>query len=212
MKSVNVVDIDGKKVGEANLDDYYFASEVNIGAMHLVVRRQLAAARKGTASTKTRSEVSGGGVKPWRQKGTGRARAGSIRSPIWRGGGTVFGPKPRDYKLKVNKKVRKLALRSALTLRAQEGRVKVIEDFEMAEPKTKEALRVFDALDLKENVLLILPEEDINIMLSVRNLPHILAITVDELNTYDILASEWLVFTKRALERLQGGSENEGSP
>ncbi len=211
MRSVNVIDIDGKEVGEATLDDYYFASEVNVGAMHLVVRRQLAAARKGTASTKTRSEVSGGGAKPWRQKGTGRARAGSIRSPIWRGGGTVFGPKPRDYKIKVNKKVRKLALRSALTLRAEEGRVKVIEDFEMEEPKTKEASRVFDALGLKEYVLLILPEEDVNILLSVRNLPHIMAITVDELNTYDVLANEWLVFTRRALERLQGGSEDEGS-
>jgi large subunit ribosomal protein L4 len=210
MRNIPVLDLEGKEIREVTLGDYYFSSRVSVPAMHLAVRRQLAAARKGTASTKNRSAVSGGGAKPWRQKGTGRARAGSIRSPLWRGGGTIFGPQPREYRVKVNKKVRRLALRSALTLRSQEERVKVIEDFELSEPKTKEMVRIFEALGVEDDILLVLPEEDMNILKSVRNLPRVLALTVEELNTYDVLTSDWLVFTESALKRLQEGEENEG--
>jgi len=211
MMEAKVVDREGREKGRAHLDDFYFAAPVNVPVMHLAVRRQLAAARSGTASTKERSQVRGGGVKPWRQKGTGRARAGSIRSPLWRGGGTVFGPHPRDFSIKVNKKVRRLALRSALSVRAQEERIVVLEDFSMEEPRTREMAALFQALELEGNVLLVLPDEDVNIIKSVRNLPGALALTVDELNTYDVLCSEWVVFTRRALERLQGGGEDEGS-
>ena len=209
MINVAVKDREGQEVGNVELADYFFSAPVNVPVMHLVVRRQLAAARSGTASTKERNQVSGGGAKPWRQKGTGRARAGSSRSPIWRGGGTVFGPHPRDHKFKVNRKVRRLALRSALSVRAEEERIMVLEDFELEMPKTREMVTIFDALALESGILIVLPEEDENIMKSVRNLPVALAITVDELNTYDILTSEWVVFTRKALDKLQEGVDNE---
>ncbi len=209
MINVKVKDREGKEVGSAGLSDYYFSAPVNVPVMHLAVRRQLAAARSGSASTKERSQVSGGGSKPWRQKGTGRARAGSIRSPLWRGGGTVFGPHPREYKIKVNKKVRRLALRSALSVRAGEERVLVLEDFSLEEPRTREMKGILEALGLREEVLMVLPSEDTNIMKSVRNLPGAVAITVGELNTYDVLTSEWVVFTRKALDMLQEGVEDE---
>jgi large subunit ribosomal protein L4 len=209
MINVTVKDREGKEVGSAELVDYYFSAPVNVPVMHLAVRRQLAAARSGTASTKERNQVSGGGSKPWRQKGTGRARAGSIRSPLWKGGGTVFGPHPREYKIKVNKKVRRLALRSALSVRAGEERILVLEDFSLEEPRTREMQGILEALGLREEVLMVLPAEDVNIMKSVRNLPSALAITVGELNTYDILTSEWVVFTRKALDILQEGVEDE---
>lgn len=209
MINVKVKDKEGKEVGSVELVDYYFSAPVNVPVMHLAVRRQLAAARAGTAATKERNQVSGGGTKPWRQKGTGRARAGSIRSPLWRGGGTVFGPHPREYKIKVNKKVRRLALRSALSVRAGEERIAVLEDFSMQEPKTREIKGILDALGLQEDILMVLPAEDLNIMKSMSNLPSALAITVDELNTYDILTSEWVVFTRKALDILQEGVEDE---
>jgi large subunit ribosomal protein L4 len=209
MIEVKVVDREGKEKGQARLDDFYFAAPVNVPVMHLAVRRQLAAARSGSASTKERSQVRGGGAKPWRQKGTGRARAGSIRSPLWKGGGTVFGPHPRDYEIKVNKKMRRLALRSSLSVRAGEGRIVVVEDFTMPQPRTRDILGMFDALELDGNVLLVLPDIDVNIIKSTRNLPGALAVVVDELNTYDVLTSDWLVFTRSALDKLQGGGEDE---
>ncbi len=209
MMEVRVVDREGKEKGQARLDDFFFAAPVNVPVMHLAVRRQLAAARSGSASTKERSQVRGGGVKPWRQKGTGRARAGSIRSPLWKGGGTVFGPHPRDYKIKVNRKMRKLALRSALSVRAGEGRIAVVEDFTMQEPKTREIRDLFRNLKVDGNVLLVLPDIDVNIIKSTRNLPGALAVVVEELNTYDVLTSDWLVFTRSALEKLQGGAGDE---
>ena len=147
--------MEGKEKGGVKLSDYYFGCEVNIPVMHLVVRRQLAAARSGTASTKERGDTRGGGRKPWRQKGTGRARAGSIRSPLWKGGGTVHGPRPRDHAFKVNRKVRKLALRSALSARAEEDRVIVLEDFTLSEPKTKLAASIFQALGVEDYTLLV---------------------------------------------------------
>ncbi len=209
MINVAIKDREGKEVGSTELADYFFSAQVNVPVMHLVVRRQLAAARAGTASTKERNQVSGGGTKPWRQKGTGRARAGSIRSPLWRGGGTVFGPHPHEYKIKVNKKVRRLSLRSALSVRAGEERIVVMEDFSLEEPKTREIYKIFEVLGLEENVLFVLPEVDMNIIKSASNLPGALAITVDELNTYDILTSDWVVFTRKALDKLQEGVEDE---
>lgn len=209
MINVTVKDREGKEAGSVELADYYFSAPVNVPVMHLAVRRQLAAARSGTAATKERNQVSGGGTKPWRQKGTGRARAGSIRSPLWRGGGTVFGPHPHEYKIKVNRKVRRLALRSALSVRAGEERIVVLEDFSMEEPKTREIKGILDALGLQDDILMVLPDEDVNIMKSMSNLTSALAITVGELNTYDILTSEWVVFTRKALDILQEGVEDE---
>jgi len=210
MKEVPVYDIEGNKKGGAQLDDYYFGCEVNIPVMHLVVRRQLAAARSGSASTKSRSLVRGGGRKPWRQKGTGRARAGSIRSPLWRGGGTVHGPQPRDFSFKVNRKVRKLALRSALSARAEEDQVMVLEDFTLSEPRTKLAASMFQALGVEDYVLLVLTEEDENLIKSMRNLPFVEVIWVQDLNTYDVLANDRVIFTRSSLGKLQEGVEDEG--
>jgi large subunit ribosomal protein L4 len=204
MKEVPVFDMEGKRTGGVQLDDYYFGCEVNIPVMHMVVRRQLEFARSGTASTKGRSETRGGGRKPWRQKGTGRARAGSIRSPLWRGGGTVHGPRPRDFGFKVNRKVRRLALRSALSARAAEDRVMVLEDFTLSEPKTKLAASIFKALGVDDYVLLVLSEEDENVVKSMRNLPKVEVINVAHLNTYDVLANDRVIFTRSSLERLQG--------
>ncbi|RJP27865.1 MAG: 50S ribosomal protein L4 [Actinobacteria bacterium] len=209
MKQVPVYDIEGNKKGDVQLRDYYFGCKPNMPVMHLEVRRQLAAARSGTASTKPRSMVRGGGTKPWRQKGTGRARAGSIRSPLWRGGGTVHGPQPRDFAFKVNRKVRKLALRSALSTRAEEDLVMVLEDFSFSEPKTKMAASVFQALGVEDYVLLVLADEDENLVKSVRNLPFVEVTWVQHLNTYDILANDRLIFTRSSLERLQEGAEDE---
>ena len=210
MKEVRVYDIEGKETGGVQLLDYYFACEVNVPVMHLVVRRQLAAARNGNASVKPRSKVRGGGRKPWRQKGTGRARAGSTRSPLWRGGGTVHGPQPRDFAFKVNRKVRKLALRSALSTRAEEDRVLVLEDFTLSEPKTKLAASIFEALGVDDYVLLVLVEQDENLVKSMRNLPFVDIIDVQHLNTYDILANDRVIFTRSSLEKLQEGVEDEG--
>jgi len=211
MKKVPVYDIEGKKKGGVELGEHYFGSDINMPVMHLVVQRQLAAARSGTASVKGRSEKRGGGRKPWRQKGTGRARAGSTRSPIWRGGGRVHGPQPRDFAFKVNRKVRKLALRSALSVRAQEDRIMVLEDFTMNEPKTKLAASIFDNLGADDYILLVLPTEDENIVRSIRNLPYVEVIRVDHLNTYDVLSNDRVVFTLSSLDRLQGGVGDEGS-
>jgi len=210
MKEVQVYDIEGKEKGAAELQDYYFACELNVPVMHMVVRHQMAAARSGSASTKTRSLVRGGGRKPWRQKGTGRARAGSTRSPIWRGGGTVHGPQPRDFDFKVNRKVRKLALRSALSVRAGEDRVMVLEDFTLTEPRTKAAASIFEALGVDDYVLLVLAEEDENVTKSVRNLPFVAVTRVEKLNTYEVLASDRVIFTRSSLDKLQEGVQDEG--
>lgn len=211
MKEVTVYDIEGQEKGKVALSDYFFASEVNVPVMHMVVRRQLGSARSGNASTKNRSAVRGGGRKPWRQKGTGRARAGSTSSPIWKGGGTVFGPQPRNFSFKVNRKVRKLALRSALSTRAGEDRIMVLEDFSLSEPKTKLAASVFQNLGIEDYILLVLPEEDENVVRSVRNLPYVEIINLAHLNTYDVLVNDRVIFTRESLQKLQEGAENEGS-
>jgi large subunit ribosomal protein L4 len=191
----------GDVVGKAPLADAVFGAQINIPVMHQVVRAQLAAARAGTHKTKRRGEVRGGGKKPWRQKGTGRARQGSTRAPHWSGGGTVFGPQPRDYDMKVPRKMRALALRSALTDRARGGRVAVIERFAFDAPKTADAVKTLAALGVSGKALVVLEGRDETIGLSFRNLPDVRLIMVDQLNTHDVLVNDWIVFTQASLER-----------
>jgi large subunit ribosomal protein L4 len=202
--------VEGKKVGEVDLSDELFGIEPNRGAIYQVVRMQRAAGRAGTSSTKTRSEVRGGGAKPWRQKGTGRARAGSIRAPHWRGGGTVFGPKPRDYGFRVPKKVRRLAFRSALSAAAQSERVTVLEDFAMDVPSTRTGAEILDKLDLAGRVMIVVAEDDENVEKSFRNIRGVETFLPSELNTYDLLRFDRVLFLKGALDRLQGDGGDEG--
>lgn len=209
--NVELRDIKGKQVGEVSLNQALFEVEPNPHAVHQVVRMQRAQGRSGTASTKTRSEVRGGGSKPWRQKGTGRARAGSIRSPLWKGGGAVFGPKPRDYSFKVPKKMRKLAFLSALSGAAREGRITVIEDFTLERPSTRAAVEILDNLSLEGSVMVVVAVDDENVEKSFRNLQRAETFYPWELNTYDVLRFERVLFLKGALEALQGEGRDEGS-
>jgi len=202
MSEIDVRSATGDVVGKTTLDDAVFGAQVNVPVMHQVVRAQLAAARAGTRATKKRGEVRGGGKKPWRQKGTGRARQGSTRAPHWRGGGAVFGPQPKDYSMKVNRKMRAVALRSALSDRAREGRIAVIDQFGYADPKTKDALRTLEALGVSGKSLIVLEGVDMVVGKSFRNLETVHVITVDQLNTYDILNADWIVFTQAALDRV----------
>jgi len=201
MASIDVKTVAGKKAGSATLDDTIFGIEPNVPVMHQVVTAQLAARRAGTHSTKTRAERRGGGAKPWRQKGTGRARQGSIRAPQWRGGGIAHGPKPRDYSQKTPKKMIKLALRSALSDRAADGKVVVVESFDFDAPKTANAVAAINALGLAEEgrILLVLEEADANAALSFRNIPNVHVLPSAELNAYDVLVSDTVVFTQGAL-------------
>ncbi|MFY9587307.1 MAG: 50S ribosomal protein L4 [Actinomycetota bacterium] len=202
MSEIEIRSIGGDVVGKATLDDAVFGAQINVPVMHQVVRAQLAAARSGTHATKTRGEVSGGGKKPWRQKGTGRARQGSTRAPHWTGGGVVFGPQPRSYEMKVPRKVRALALRSALSDRAREGRIAVVDSFAFDAPKTKDAMKALETLGVSGKSLVVLEERSDMIGLSFRNLPDAHVILVDQLNTYDILNADWVVFTQAALAKV----------
>jgi large subunit ribosomal protein L4 len=208
---VPLKNVEGKKVGEVELSEELFGIKPNQYAVHQVVRMQRAAARAGTASTKKRGEVRGGGTKPWRQKGTGRARAGSNRSPIWKGGGTIFGPKPRDYSFRVPRKVRKLAFCSALSAAAGAERVNVIEDFALEVPSTKAGVGILDKLEMPGKIMIVVAEDDQNVEKSFRNLPHVETFLPNEINTYDILRFDSLLFLKGALETLQGEGSDEGS-
>ena len=201
MASVTVRDPAGAETGTVELDDATFGIEPNVAVLHQVVTAQLAAARAGTQSTKTRAEVRGGGAKPWRQKGTGRARQGSIRSPQWRGGGVALGPKPRSYRQRTPKKMVKLALRSALSDRAAEGRVAVVSRWDFAAPKTREARLALSALGVDGRVLVVLGPEEAVAAKSFRNLPEVHVLAVGELNAYDVLCSDWVVFTEATLPR-----------
>ena len=179
-----------------DLDEAYFDVQPNVSVMHQVVTAQLAARRAGTQSTKTRAEVRGGGAKPWRQKGTGRARQGSIRAPHFAGGGVALGPKPRSYRQKTPKKMIQLALRSALSDRAAEGMVAVVDRWDFTEPSTKAAKAALDALGFAgSKVLLVLDRDDENVYKSFRNLADVQAMLVAELNAYDVLCNDWIVFT-----------------
>ena len=199
MAVVKVYDQDKAETGDITLAPEVFEVAVRPEILHLVVRAQLAAKRAGTHNAKTRAYVSGGGSKPWRQKGTGRARAGSNRSPVWRGGAIIFGPSPRDYEFKVNKKIRKLALKMALSARLAADRLMVVKAIDLAEPKTKLFAGVAGKLGL-EKALIIAPEESRNLVLSSRNLPGITLTTPDRLSVYEILKHKQLVLLEGAVE------------
>ncbi|MBD3689207.1 50S ribosomal protein L4 [Nanchangia anserum] len=200
--NIDVIDVEGKVSESVELPAEIFDVELNIPLMHQVVVAQLAAARQGTHSTKTRGEVRGGGRKPWRQKGTGRARQGSIRAPHWRGGGVVHGPKPRDYSQKTPKKMKAAALRSALSDRARNGRIHAVTAFVGGEtPSTKAGRVAVERIAENRRVLVVLGRSDATVQgLSVRNLPQVHLLFADQLNTYDVLNSEHVVFTKTGLD------------
>ena len=190
---------DGGTAGTVTLDDAVFGIEPNMAVLHQVVTAQLAAKRSGSANTKTRAEVKGGGAKPYRQKGTGRARQGSIRAPQFTGGGIVHGPKPRSFGKKVNKKMNRLALCSALSDRAQSERVVVVDQWQFETPKTKDALTALENLDLEGKVMMVVAASDDATIRSFRNLPSVQLVQAAELNAYDVLCSDWLVFTAETL-------------
>src|SRR4051812_40473972 len=196
MPKVTVKDPSGADKGSVDLDELYFGIEPNLPVLHQVVTAQLAARRAGTQSTKTRAEVRGGGAKPWKQKGTGRARQGSIRAPQWKGGGVALGPKPRSYAQRTPKKMIKLALRSALSDRAAEGKVVVVDEWGFDAPSTKSAVAALGALDLSGRVVVVVGAGDAAVAKSFRNLPHVHLLEVGELNAYDILCSDYIVFTR----------------
>lgn len=202
MAKVDVFDIRRQKVSEMEVDDRLLNEPERPSLIYDVVRMQLASRRRGTASTKERSFVRGGGRKPWRQKGTGRARAGSIRSPLWRGGGTVFGPHPRDYSFRPPKKVRQAALRSALSLKYREKKLLVLDRFDLEEVRTKRFLAVLKALEIK-SALIIIDGPDQVLEKSARNVPRVQVAKCEGLNVYDILRYEHLVFLRSSLERVE---------
>ena len=211
MTTVNIVSPSGEQAGTAELPDAIFAAKINVPLMHQVVIAQRAAARQGTASTKTRGEVSGGGRKPYRQKGTGRARQGSTRAPQFTGGGVSHGPVPRDFAQKTPKKMKAAALRGALTDRAVNERVFVVTSFVEGDvPRTKDALAVLDTVTggADRNILIVTTHDDEITWKSLRNVPFVHLLAEDQLNTYDVLASDYVVFTKAALDAfVERGSE-----
>lgn len=202
MTSVDVVAPTGEKRGSIDLDDSWFGIEPNVQVMHQVVTAQLASRRSGTQSTKTRSEVRGGGAKPWKQKGTGRARQGSIRSPQWRGGGVALGPKPRSYKQRTPKKMIRLALRSALSDRAADGKVLVVDSWGWDAPHTKDAVAALHALSVGGRILVVLSSEDEAAWKSFRNLRQVVLLEQRELNAYDVLCSDVVIFTRETLPKV----------
>lgn len=210
---LTVKNLQGQDQGELTLTFPLIENNKGTQAVHDVVVAHLAARRTGTACTKTRGEVAGTGKKPWRQKGTGRARAGSFQSPLWRGGGVVFGPKPRDYTKKVNAKVRALALRKAFSARLLAGDVIVVDDLKLSAPKTKEFVRILHTFDLKKTTLVVTPSVDKTLLLASRNVPGVQVTTADNLNTYQVLWPDKLLFTRSAIEktnqRLQPKAESK---
>ena len=196
MASIEVKNTSGKKVSDTELSASVFGIEPNMHAMHEVVRAQRAARRAGTHSTLTRGQVRGGGKKPWRQKGTGRARQGTIRAPQWAGGGTVFGPHPRSYAFKVPSKVVKLAMRSALSAKAADGELVVVDAFSFEKPCTKEAAAILKSLDLNGRITLVIADDDINTYLSFRNIPAVRVLAASEANTYDFISTTKLSYSR----------------
>ncbi|MDO5037290.1 MAG: 50S ribosomal protein L4 [Tissierellia bacterium] len=202
MTKFQMINVEGQAVEEVELLDEIFNVEVNEHAVYLVVKNILANKRQGTQSAKTRAEVRGGGRKPWRQKGTGRARHGSIRSPIWSGGGIAFAPKPRDYSYTTPKKVRRLALKSVLTSKVQDGELVVVDKIDMQAPKTKEFAGYLKAMGVNKKALVV-TEDNKNVLLSARNIPGVATGSVDSLNVYDLLKYDVLILTKDALDKVQ---------
>ncbi|MDR9756795.1 MAG: 50S ribosomal protein L4 [Thermoanaerobacterales bacterium] len=203
MPKAALYNTEGIKVGDVDLKDDVFGVPLNESLLHQAVVRHLANKRAGTAATKTRGLVRGGGRKPWRQKGIGRARVGSIRSPLWRGGGIVFGPEPRSYQQAMPRKMRRLALKSALSARAEEGNLIVIEELQLPEPKTKEAVKLLESLNVTGTALLVAHEEQPEFMRAVRNIPGISYQKVDSLNVYDVLAVDKVIMTKLAVAKIE---------
>jgi large subunit ribosomal protein L4 len=204
MTKIDIKDTAGKKVGSTDLADGVFGIEPNTFAVHQVVRSQQAARRSGTHSTLTRGKVSGGGKKPWRQKGTGRARQGSTRSPQWAGGGVVFGPHPRSYGFKVPNKVVKLAMRSALSAKLAEEALYVVDGFSFDKPSAKQAAEILKSLGIAGRVTIVVADDDVNAILSFRNLAKVRVIAASEANTYDLVDNTAVLFAKPALTWLEG--------
>lgn len=200
---VPVHNMAGDKVGEIELRDDIFAAPINKTVMHQALVRQLANARRGTHKVKTRGEVAGGGRKPWRQKGTGRARQGSTRAPHWRGGGIVFGPTPRSYEQKMPRKMRRVAMRSALSAKAGNAQLIVVQDLTLAQPKTKEMVTVLRNLKAEQSALILLPQRNANVELSARNLPDVKALQAGYLNMRDLLGYRTLVVTTDAISEIE---------
>ena len=203
MLKTNVYDMNGKQVGEVELSEAIFGIEPNESVVHDVVKNHLANCRQGTQSALTRAEVSGGGKKPWRQKGTGHARQGSTRAPQWTHGGIVFAPKPRDYSYTLNKKVRRLALKSALSAKAQSENIVVIDEIKMDEIKTKKFAGFLSAVNADSKALVVTAEVNENVVLSARNIPGVKTTFANLINVYDILNAKKLVLDKAALEKIQ---------
>jgi len=203
MPVLNVYDIDKNTTAQMELNDQVFGVEVNEHILYEVVRMQLACRRQGTASTKTRSDVRGGGKKPWRQKGTGRARAGTSRSPLWKGGGTVFGPHPRDYSYKVPQKVRRAALKSALTMKVNEDRIIILKDFPMDEIKTRKFQEVLDRFELG-TTLFVIDEKNPILEKSSRNIKAVKMMRAEGINVYDILKYDTLVLLEPSVKKIEG--------
>lgn len=203
MPQVAVYNTLGEKVGDMSLCETLFAAEVSEPSLHQAVVAYLAAQRQGTHSTLTRSEVRGGGKKPWRQKGTGRARAGSIRSPIWRKGGVTFGPKPRDYRIKIHKNVKRIAIRSAFSSKVQDQDIIILESLNMSAPKTKEMIALLRNLKIDRKALFITADPEKNVYLSARNLPGISVTFSGSINVYDILLHDKLIIVKDAVGKLE---------
>jgi large subunit ribosomal protein L4 len=209
MAEITVKTTAGKKAGTVSLDESTFAIQPNVPVLHQVVTAQLANRRAGTQSTKTRSEVRGGGGKPYRQKGTGRARQGSLRAPQFSGGGIALGPKPRSYRQRTPKKMIRLALRSALSDRASEDKIVVVDSWGFDAPSTKQAAEAIGALDVEGHLLVVLDRDDTNAALSFRNLQDVQIIHTGELNAYDVLCNDYVVFTKATLEAVSNGGNKE---
>ncbi|WP_022764353.1 MULTISPECIES: 50S ribosomal protein L4 [unclassified Butyrivibrio] len=203
MANVSVYNMEGKEVGKIDLNDAIFGVEVNEHLVHMAVLQQLADKRQGTQKAKTRSEVSGGGRKPWRQKGTGHARQGSIRAPQWKGGGVVFAPVPRDYSFKMNKKEKRAALKSALTDKAQNNNLIVVDELKFDEIKTKKFAEVMNNLKATRKALVVLADNDQNVVLSARNLAEANTTLTNTLNVYDIVNARTLVLTKDAVAKIE---------
>jgi large subunit ribosomal protein L4 len=203
MPTVAVYNTNGEQVGQINLKQEVFGVDVRKDILHRVVTMQLANKRVGTASTKTRSEVRGGGIKPWRQKGTGRARHGSIRSPIWTGGGIVFGPHPKSYRISIPKKIKRLAMKSALSSKVVDNEIIVLDEIQMDQPKTREFVKILNNLNVTDKALVVLANKDENVEKSARNIPGVKTTLANTLNVYDILNCGRLILTKGAVEKVE---------
>lgn len=203
MPKVALYDINGSQVGDIELNDAIFGVEMNNHAMYEAVKNYLANQRQGTQSARTRAEVRGGGRKPWRQKGTGRARQGSIRAPQWKGGGVVFAPKPRDYSYSIPKKVKRLALKSALTSKVVDNEIIVLDSLTLEQAKTKEMVKVLSNLKANKKSLIVIPERDENVVRAASNIPGVKTAYVNTINVYDILNCDSFIITKEAVNKVE---------